>query len=698
MSPQESTLDKRTRLASDPHKPEETYVPTPDEVRLAQKIEDNYRKGKDAKTLFERQAYVNHAAFFGSHWAEWNSVLQKFQIPARSTPSAARVQVPWMLAYFRRTLSRLTAHKPGFFVQPVSPDQEDQERSDRALHALESEYERLGMEKKIREFVGLMLEGNALIEFSWNPFAGRDLKAEDGQPVLDSSGRQVRQGDTEAEVFSMFELTVDGDATDLQEDAQWAIRSAIRTTSWIRRHYPEMGRFVKGEDVWINETWRARHRNVVGIQGSVDQTSAREKIGDAALVHAYWERPTAERPKGRLVVTAGGLILFKGPIPYTRLLRESGLWIPIVHSGEVKVPGRFWFSAMCEFAFPLNRLLNRAVTQEEVNRGIFGNGKWLRPSTCSIIEGSFDGPAGEAVVYESSVPGQKPEQVTYQSVSAATETVINRALQFIQETLAWHEPSRGILPSATTPGVAIDMLQKADDTSLGATEANLRDALSQMGRIILSFVAQFWSEERLARRTGEDGRTVSRGISGKDIDSDEEGFTFDVRVTPHSMSWRDPEEQRKLLDYLVQRGFIDPKDPMQRAEALKILDRADTRSYFRDDQLDVGYSNEENEMMAAGTFSFPMPFENHALHRREHDRYRKSDKYRLLPPERKKLFDDHDALHEQMTTALELKRAGQAKAVQAVLAGPGPGGSARGTRHRTSSAGLRSGRGSRTDS
>jgi hypothetical protein len=647
---------------------------------------------------YERQWFLNHCAITGHHYVEFNREKNggTFETPKRSSKAKGRVQVNLMKRYYMATLSLLTAGKPGVHLAPQTTDQKDIDKAELGLHVLEGEMERLDFQGTLTEFVGWVIESNALLQWYWDANAGPPLTQEipetdplTGEPLVDPStglpvtvkvpvvdkhGREVHRGETCVRVVSPYEFDCDGNATELQKNARWCRLDIIELLDDIRARRPELGKYVAAEDVYQNDLYKMRHRNVVGQTSVIDDP---EKVKNSAVTHYYWERPSAEHAKGLYLEVAGGILLNPDETdhPYQRMLRE-GFWCNLLHAGQVKIVGRFWYSTLLEDAFPVNRILNKALTQEEENRAKLGNSILLKHAQIKMTEGSWKtAESGEVVTYDAP-PGMKPEVVTPSATSQSTEITIDRCIYFIQEVLASHEASKGQNPSTDSSGRAIDLLQKADRSVHGVTMGAIEKVVAMSGRMCLSLCAEFWTEERLSRVTGEDRKISAKKVMGADFDSDDPGFTFDVRVTPQSMMAKDPVEQRAELDHLIAVKLLDPMKPEHRDVALKIYERTDLQELYRPEKLDSAYARDENDMMAEGTYPVAQEFENHDAHIREHDNFRKSDRYRQLDPERKMGVDQHVEAHYQLLvqkqTKLAQMQAGVQAAAQAILTPPQP--------------------------
>jgi hypothetical protein len=651
------------------------YEPSPEELSIISTVKKRYEEKELTKRAYEKTWFINGSFIRGHHYVSYNDASKTFEVPYRVPQHRVRLVINYILAYYRRTRARLTAHKPALFTRPATTDQEDVERARLDQKVLDSELYRLDHQAKLKGSVGWMLEcGTGLRYLSWNPWAGAPLfedrpvtdpytgqqvvDPETGEPqvervpLTDESGRQLHEGENELEVVSPYEITVDSFATD-ENDAEWIMRSKIRSLTWIRDHYPEIGKFVKKEDVHLHDFYQKRIRQMVGIQGFANDMESSAESGSSdgpgAVVHEYWERKCAKYPRGRLVVVANNVVLFSGENPYDHQM------LPFEKIDEVKVSGRFWGMAMVEQGIPLQRNLNRARSQEVENRTLMGRPKWLVPRTAKVRQGSFDSEAGEKIDYTPGPRGEEPRVIHPPPTHQSTQIEIQHTLNDMQEIFSWHEVSRGILPSANIPGVAVDKLQQADDTSMGDTAANIDNGLTRMGRMLLSNCAQFWKEDRLVRAGGESSRIEAMKIRGEDLKGKQENADyFDVRCIPGSTLVRDPGMQRKMVEDLIKLGVLDPM--LHRDVILKIVDVAEIETAFEDDRLDEQWAERENELMEQGEFSLPRDFENHDIHLKVLDRFRKSERYRRLPPHIKELYDNHAAMHKQVAVQVGQER------------------------------------------
>lgn len=660
------------------------YYPSPDEQKLIGTIMRHYQDKDMTKRAYEKTWFINGSFLRGLHHIVFNDYTKTFEQPYKVPAHRVRLVVNLVLSYWRRTKAKLTANKPGYYVRPASTDQQDVERARLDEKVLESEMDRMSFQPNYKKLVGEMLQcGSGLFWLAWDPFAGdpmyqeqpktdwlgeQQMHPQTGEPMTeqvplqDENGRHMHTGENVLEVCSPFEIQADSQSTG-EDDARWIMRNKIRSLSWIRDNYPEKGKFVKSEPTYITDFYQKRMKQIVGMFGYTTEAqegqSDSEVPKDCAVVHDYWERPTTKFPKGRNVTVAGNVLLHDDKNDY-----DHGQF-PLVKADEITIPDRFWGMSIIEQLIPLQKNYNRARSQEIENRTLVGRPKWMVPRTAKVRQSSFDSEPGEKIDYNPGPRGERPELVQPGSISQASMQEIAHTLSDFQEVSASHEVSKGILPSANIPAEGIQMLQQTDETSMGDTVTNLDNMLVKLGKMILSNCAQYWDEERMVRATGEGDRLEAQKVTGQDLKGENRHADyFDVRITPGSTLKKDPEQQRKTVTDLIQLGILNPAS--DKDKIAKMLELGSVQDLFADLRLDENWAQRENELMEMGDYVVPRDFENHHAHTNIHNRFRKSERYRRLPPGVQALFDQHVLQHQMQEVQNAQKQAQMQLAIQAV--------------------------------
>ncbi len=655
-----------------------TYYPTEEEKRHVADIKRKYKDRNLIKRGYERTWFLTGSFLRGLHYVSWNDYTQTFEIPRRIPVHRVRLVINLPLAYWRRTKARLTAHRPGIYVSPATPDQEDQDRAKAATKLMESLLDQLDWQVKFKEFVGWTLEtGTCIKKVTWNPRKGPILKnPETGEQVIGEDGRPVHLGDHELEVTSPYEFDVDQSATNMQ-NGRWVMHTKARPVEWVQEQYPDKGMYVKSENVSTESFYEKRLKQTVGIYGYTTVTYGDEDKEAKGLVnvHEYWEAPSEKHPRGRLIVIANDVVLHNGENPY-----NHGKF-PFVEAREVDVSSRFWGMAMLEQVIPLVRNLNKARSQEVENRNLMGRPKILSPKTAKIGQRAFDSEAGELITYHPGPRGEKPELLAPASTTMSTQAEIQHTLNDLEEVLGWHEVSRGTLPAANLPAAGIAKLQQADDTSLGVTNSNLEDMVKKVGAMLLQNSAQFYTEERLVRVVGHANEVEATRLKGEEITGkDAQANYFDVRVRAGSMMAKDPKEVRDEVAAMLEFGLMNPvENGAHRQMIVKAMNTGFEEELYREDADDIQWAEQENEILARGEQVVTQEFENHQIHILRHNRFRKSARFRQLDQKTQQAFQDHVEIQEIMLVQAETKKNLMAQEIlqaagEAAAGGGGQGG------------------------
>jgi hypothetical protein len=172
---------------------------------------------------------------------------------------------------------------------------------------------------------------------------------------------------------------------------------------------------------------------------------------------------------------------------------------------------------------------------------------------------------------------------------------------------------------------------------MSATE--LATFIANVGRQMLLLCKQYWSEERTVRVWSDDNVIEAYRYTGSDIDE-----RLDVHVSSESALPRSKSARVQLIMELAARfpGIIDIQTIMNLIDLpgtdllTKSLD-ADTRKQYREiGQLLLG----ENPQVRA--------FDNHQIHLKVINDFRRSIDYENLPIEMQAHIDAHAAIHEAL--------------------------------------------------
>src|SRR5690606_29053450 len=237
-----------------------------------------------------------------------------------------RYRVNKILPTIQNRLSRLTKSPPRYDVRPNSNSTEDKDAARLSLEVLEDIFERERLEEKRQEaFMMAMQGGHAYIQATWDPTKGK--------PMVDPITGELQgyEGDVRIEALNCLEVFPDPLAKSI-EDAQYIIKAKVRKLDYFRERYPERGHAVKEESAWLMSSiydMKANALTTVGISGA----SVVDQMKNSAIELVYYERPSKKHPRGRMVVTANGILLEDKELPIGKF--------DIVKFDDIMIGGRY---------------------------------------------------------------------------------------------------------------------------------------------------------------------------------------------------------------------------------------------------------------------------------------------------------------------------------------------------------------------
>jgi hypothetical protein len=236
-----------------------------------------------------------------------------------------------------------------------------------------------------------------------------------------------------------------------------------------------------------------------------------------------------------------------------------------------------------------------------------------------------------------------------------------------------HEISRGGTPnSQLTAATAISFLQEQDDSILSPTIDAQERAIRKIGCQYLALAEQFWTTERAIKIIGEDGYFDAQVFMGGAIRGNR-----DVRVEAGSSLTMSKSARNAMIMDLMKNGMIDPQIGLRRMEF------GGVEKLFEDIQRDIRQAQRENLKLAQGMplspnadpnqapnlelMYGPNTWDNHQLHVAEHNNFRKSQQFEILPDQIKMIFELHISIHEEIINAQMEQQIQQQMALQGGL-------------------------------
>lgn len=602
-------------------------------------------KGKiqDVRTSGSRVAQegiwmTNYAYLMGYDSVYYDTNARQFRATGMSnrTINRNRLFVNKILPTCQRRQARLTKNPPKWEIRPDDSTEKakDQTRFEKNLLDYYFDKEKV-LQKRQDMMMGLMQCGHFYMGVTWNDEKGEFLTksktAPDGIPVLGPDGEPELEyeyeGDIDVDVISPFEIFADPLATTLEE-AKWVIRAKIRKIDYFRERFPERGHLVKEEGAWLlSAQYEMRIQSMTG-QGPA-QTGIENQMKHCAIELIYWERKSKKYPNGRQVICANGILLEDKDLPCGE--------IPLAKFDDVPITGKYYSEAIVTHLRPIQDQYNRLITKraEWTNRLLAG--KYMAARGSELMQESMTDQSGE-IIYYTPVPNAPnagaPTAVNMPVIPQYAYTEEESLNNMFYDIAGEGEISRGILPAAGIPAIGMQLLLEQDETRVATVTSQHEYALAHLGMLILKYLEEYVTNERLLKVTDPHTQYLVKKWSGVDLKSKHDIIVIRGSTAPQSLAVK----RNEILNLWTQGLLGDPADQQVRQSVLQRLEFGDVSGAWEDQSVDMAQIKKTMELIQIGKIPEVNELDNHPLHIQEKNRFRKSESFDSLDAEKQAIL------------------------------------------------------------
>jgi hypothetical protein len=565
-------------------------------------------------------------------------------------------------------LSRLVKSKPQFFATPGQASFEAQKASQVAENLLEYWWDSLHLTQKREEaMMWSIIAGNGFWKVTWDDQAGPGMKVmvgPDGQPIVDPMvkhffdknlemmgidsdqfEKRVYQGEIRVDVMSPFDVLLD-DSAQVFEDCKYAFCVHPLTSEEIFNRY--------GVKLKPNAINRYPDETLPGVFGNADPKTTE----NVRIVYYGYFCPGGKYPDGRFVVFTKkpDIVLYDAPWPYP--FEE----LPLVKFPGMRVPGQLWDSSVVQQAIPLQKELNRSLSQIIEYKNLTLKPQMLAP-VGSLRQRITDEPG--AIFEYNPVAGKVPESIPIPSLPPYVFEHLQDLGVRLKDIFGLNEIMEGSVPPNVEAGVAIDLLQEAATDRLAPQITLMEKALERCGNLMLQLAQQYYQEPRTMIITGSGSKPKVERFDDADLIKG-----VSVRVEAGSGLPRTRAGRQARVMQLLQMGILSP------TKAYKYMDMADFKSLQMQFEADEEQAMREHDklidgrivneqaakqaqeqlmmsMMQGGQVDpqllqqsveaglQPLAYENKAAHLETHAAFMKSAEFESMPSEVKDQFYKH---------------------------------------------------------
>lgn len=548
--------------------------------------------------------------------------------PYASPKRRVRTTRNHILRFYSAVLARLTSQLPNPCVNPSNLSIEAVTSAILArmlcLEWLESS--RLVV-TNIRAHAYAVAFGKGYVKTLWDDQAG---------PVNQQTGKP--DGDVRFEAISPFNIVFYPENVQFAYEARGSIEARLMPVDEVERIYGIRPKklFSAGD---------ANYMPLMTGGGSMASDSGGDKM---CLVKELMELPSPQFKGGLHIITAGDEAIPDqeggepvGPFPYEKLatareLPYAEVWYRYITDNP---NGRGLLIDLAQPQMDYNRLRSQEI---EFRNAVAGGGRVLLPNGCGIQVRDWNDESAGPITYNLLPNGTKPEVMQMPRWDSAAEQTAMDCLGDMADVASHHEARSGKVPRNIESGVAIEALQEADDLPL-ITGSQLTDklGLSAALRHGLILAQSYYDAERVLSAVGPNGIPFYyEGFSKANIASFGTIWVETSSPFPHSRA-----AQHDKVLRLAEQGVL--KDP---TEILDKLDMGIPEGFGKGISLDALQAAKENDVMRRGGTGGYVPVEewdDHQIHVRSHDEYRKFPWFRTLDDKVKNTFKIHVDAHRK---------------------------------------------------
>lgn len=569
-----------------------------------------------ARIPFDKEAWLNYAFFNNEQYVEWiPSAMSLREIPR--VPEGSRYPRPVInkiMHFVEQEHSMVLQTRPNIDVLPANEDPVSITYANVANAFMEwcMDETEANLNQEIAYAAKWALASTeGYLKWFWNATKDRP----------------------DVEACSPFDIYVDPYAKSFDK-ARYIIHDQFLDVEQV---YDRYGIEVQADTVSRNDPARLAVMHELGFA----------PVLQGALVHEMWMLPCRRYPDGVFVVWTSRQILY-GPtaFPYDHKM------LPFTQAGSILRPGVPHYTSAVSYLRSPQMELNKYHAQMILVRQNFASPKWWIPSDLELEEDPDDTP--NQILRGDSQGGMlKPDII--QPTTMPPNDQGAWITSEMEDVVGLHEVSQAQVPGRVEAAKAIELLKEADDGRLAELLRSIGSGIARGGYMWLMLARQYIKEPKMVTIYSTEGLPEVHRLYADKLDPN-----MRVRVTMGTGLSRSRAAREDTLMLMWDNGIIQDRETM--AELMDVP----ISNVSPDNLYDIKLARNENFTMAAGQPVVPNSWDNHDIHRREHNNYRKTQEFLHLSTKQKSMFEFHVQMHDQLQIqqlGAELQRQSLAAAV-----------------------------------
>lgn len=530
-------------------------------------------------------------------------------------------------------LSKLNKIKPSLNVKPSSTSDKDIYAAKLAKSVLNSSLERNTFSSIISTATAWSeITGTVFYKVNWDNSLGNIIG-------VDENGKSIKNGDITISVCSPFEIFPSSNTCQEINDCDSIILArpipvAQANALWNLN--------IDGEEIDICEL--STHSYLSGITGRNNSTKIIHTTkSNHVLVIERYEKPSIQNPNGKLTIICKDKLVYDGDLPY---VSATGKRIyPFVKQVSIKQLACFWGRSIIDRCIPIQRSYNAIKNKkhEFISR--------LTSGVLAVEDGSVDidnleneGLApGKILVYRNGATppsfldtGRIPEELEKEEKTLLEELAMLSSVSDLS--------SNSKIPGNINSGSALTLLIEQDNSRMSATAENIRNAIKQVGYLVLNLYKQHANTVRLNKLTDSNGMLEVFYWNKNDLDLD------DIELESSNELQTSQDDKKDLILSLLNKGILEDNTNKLSASTkkiiLKILNLENIEVYKDIDEIHKERAAKENLQLIP--LEEPISVDHHKIHIDEHTKYIISDEAKSLSHDHKDALLQHISKHQKL--------------------------------------------------
>ncbi len=662
-------------------------VPSEDVEGLATRIEQFYKADSTTKMQLTGNFQRNHLMLDGKQWLVKNNGADTGRMWSELKVTDANRYIPrpttnYLFDAYQTIKSYLVQHRPRSTVRPNTDTFKDKQAAKLAELVAECNWERLKEEMNYEYAAGCgFLYGTVLKKDYWDttalmmakvprmaeqpiiePQTGGILGYEEREVLDPATGETVYDdiplGDANTDIIEPYRIALDPLARDLNLTCRWLMEYGIQSMDWTRQMFDRQEPGYTGLVDQVQPEQRLSDsmqrffdlRTSSGVKGGTGGLNNGggdgSMIDNCVVVKEYYERPSMNFPKGRLIVVANGVTLYAGDSPYEG--DEAGDWHPYSEFRYEVVPGRFWGKTPFDDATELQKRLNSIDATVILTRKTMAIPQKLIPKGSGIKKGEWTGRPGQNIEYRT---GEKPETVPSAGVDGQVFQERAQVLEDLKQITGAIDILKGDRPPGVTAASALEMLYEVGTGKLKPMLDRWKLFIESSQKKQLKLIARKYKEPReqfikmlMAKNKSLPRQSIEKFI-GEDLHDN-----CNIRIEAGSNIPKLESTKKANLLQVAQLGALQLESPENR---MKFLEEMGITGYSQDVSPDVKRAEYENDVMD-NVVNDPsiqpviLACDLHEIHTQVHERRMKEPGFVSLPKQVIDAYNAHIQQHKDM--------------------------------------------------